>query len=65
MEKRGTSIIKRDMIISDTELRRSKWYIDENIPIFKGADRGYVNNTFMIGDSCNVDKEPYCYEFRE
>ena len=37
--KRGTCVIKQEITSEDM---RSKWVIDDNIPIFKGEDRDYI-----------------------
>lgn len=37
--KRGTCVIKKEITSEDM---RSEWVIDDNIPIFKGEDRDYI-----------------------
>ena len=39
--KRGTAIIKKD----------NKWYIDTQMPVLKGADRKYVNDTILYEEN--------------
>ncbi len=53
-EKRGTAVIKVTKEVAsetgdDRELR-SEWIIDENIPIFKGEGREYIDKLVMVGD---------------
>ena len=59
-KKRGSCCIKNKIIIStdgstvtcqlrDPKKPENAWVIDNNIPIFKGADREYIDKLFMIG----------------
>ena len=43
--KRGTCVIKKI-----DESGRSKWVIDEDIPIFKGEDRSYIDKLVYVGE---------------
>lgn len=44
--KRGSCCIRKSVEGSD----RTKWVIDDNIPIFKGEQRSYINNLVFIGE---------------
>lgn len=56
-KKRGTCVIK-DYCIEEnpsergnnTEVERSRWVIDYNIPIFKGQDREYIDKLVFVGE---------------
>lgn len=61
-QKRGTCVIKEEYFINDKgeEIEndfiinksvenitmRTRWFIDKNIPLFKGEDRNYVEKLF-------------------
>ena len=61
-QKRGTCVIKEEYFINDKGeeiendfiinkfveniTRRTRWFIDKNIPLFKGEDRNYVEKLF-------------------
>lgn len=53
-QKRGTAVIKVTKELSTEEgvepQLRSEWMIDENIPIFKGEGREYIEKLIMVGD---------------
>ena len=40
-QKRGSCCIKEEYYIDSTTVR-TRWIIDEEIPIFKGEDRDYI-----------------------
>lgn len=44
--KRGSCCIRKSVDGSD----RAKWVIDDNIPIFKGEQRGYIDNFVFVGE---------------
>lgn len=44
--KRGSCCIRKTVNGSD----RMKWVIDDNIPIFKGEQRSYIDNLVFVGD---------------
>ena len=33
-----------------TDIQRSRWYIDKNIPIFKGEGREYIEQFVNVGE---------------
>lgn len=50
-QKRGSCCIRK--FIEDEECRaysRVEWFIDENIPIFKGEDRKYIEDLIYVGE---------------
>lgn len=53
-QKRGTAVIKVTKELATEEggepQLRSEWMIDENIPIFKGEGREYIEKLVMVGD---------------
>lgn len=44
--KRGSCCIRRPVDESD----RTKWVVDDNIPIFKGEQRSYIDNLVFVGE---------------
>lgn len=56
-QKRGTCVVKEYYVEenanekgNNTEIERSRWIIDKNIPIFKGEDREYIDRLVMVGE---------------
>ena len=53
-QKRGTCVIKetyKDLTaLSDTNVMRTNWIIDENIPIFKNEGREYIDKLIYVGE---------------
>ncbi len=53
-QKRGTAVIKvtKELVTEEggQPQLRSEWIIDENIPIFKGEGREYIEKLVMVGD---------------
>ena len=53
-QKRGTAVIKviKEVVPEDSgdPQLRSEWIIDENIPIFMGEGREYIEKLVMVGD---------------
>lgn len=53
-QKRGTAVIKVTKELAteegDQPQLRSEWMIDENIPIFKGEGREYIEKLIMVGE---------------
>lgn len=49
-QKRGTCIIKKYDKDSDINIWNSRWFIDKEIPIFKGEDRNYINQLVYVGE---------------
>jgi len=53
-QKRGAAVIKVTKELATEEdgrpQLRSEWIIDENIPIFKGDGREYIEKLIMVGD---------------
>lgn len=53
-QKRGTAVIKvtKELVTEEgvEPQLRSEWMIDENIPIFKGEGREYIEKLVMVGD---------------
>ena len=49
-QKRGSCCIKKQCEDSNESMMRTYWYIDNNIPIFKGTDREYIDKLIMVGD---------------
>ena len=46
-QKRGTCVIKtNDSGVNNDD----NWFIDKNIPIFKGDDRNYIDKLIMVGE---------------
>ena len=55
-QKRGTCVVKEYYVEenpnekgNNTEIERSRWIIDKNIPIFKGEGREYIDRLVMVG----------------
>lgn len=46
--KRGCCCVKR--VMGEVETSRGKWVVDEEIPIFKGEGRRYVEDLVYVGD---------------
>lgn len=52
-KKRGSCCIKENFLVIDSILpstRRTRWVIDNEIPIFKGEDREYIDKLVFVGD---------------
>lgn len=56
-QKRGTCVVKEYYVEenpnekgNNTEIERSRWIIDKNIPIFKGEGREYIDRLVMVGE---------------
>ena len=56
-QKRGTCVVKEYYVEenpnekgNNTEIERSRWIIDKNIPIFKGEGREYIDKLVMVGE---------------
>ena len=56
-QKRGTCVIKEYYVEenpnekgNNTEIERSRWIIDKNIPIFKAEGREYIDRLVMVGE---------------
>ena len=61
-KKRGTCVVKRyypetvkvqhddGKTESESTVMHARWFIDENIPIFKGEGRNYIESLIMVGD---------------
>lgn len=52
-KKRGSCCIKENFLVIDSVLpstRRTRWVIDNEIPIFKGEDRAYIDKLVFVGD---------------
>ena len=47
-QKRGSCCIKEEKMVNDQ--MRSSWLIDTEIPIFKGADRDYIERFVFVGE---------------
>jgi tRNA(His) 5'-end guanylyltransferase len=49
-QKRGTCVIKQDMIklVDGNLTTRSEWFIDLTIPVFKGEDRKYIDKLIIF-----------------
>lgn len=49
-QKRGTCVIKQDMIklVDGNLTTRSEWFVDLTIPVFKGEDRKYIDKLIMF-----------------
>lgn len=58
--KRGSACIRKVVEVpcdNDGIALRSRWIIDNNMPIIKGEGRNYVNNTILYFDEINVFEE--------
>lgn len=62
-QKRGSCCVKSnitctfakeedDDTVATGATERPHWYIDNNIPIFKGEDREYIDKLIMVDDNC-------------
>ncbi len=62
-QKRGSCCVKSnitctfakeedDGTVTTGATERPHWYIDNNIPIFKGEDREYIDKLIMVDDNC-------------
>ena len=56
-QKRGTCVVKEYYIEenpnekgNNTEIERTRWVIDKDIPIFKGEGRNYIEKLVMVGE---------------
>ena len=56
-QKRGTCVVKEYYVEenpnekgNNTEIERSRWIIDKNIPIFKVEGREYIDRLVMVGE---------------
>ena len=56
-QKRGSCVVKEYYVEENpnekgdnTEIERSRWVIDNDIPIFKGEGREYIDRLIMIGE---------------
>lgn len=56
-QKRGSCVVKAYYVEENshkngdnTEVERSRWIIDRNIPIFKGEDRKYIDKLIYVGE---------------
>ena len=56
-QKRGTCVVKEYYVEenpnekgNNTEIERSRWIIDKNIPIFKAEGREYIDRLVMVGE---------------
>ena len=50
-QKRGTCVIRKQILDpKDKSISRSCWDIDEDIPIFKGVNREYIDKLVYIGE---------------
>lgn len=56
-QKRGSCVVKAYYVEENsnkkgdnTEVERSRWIIDRNIPIFKGEDRKYIDELIYVGE---------------
>lgn len=47
-KKRGSCCVKKEYAQDD--IIRTKWVVDNNIPIFKGEDRCYINDLVFVGE---------------
>ena len=57
ISKRGSCCVRNHMIsepygnrMLDRNTDENEWVIDKNIPIFKGADRKYIDNLVFVGE---------------
>ena len=58
--KRGAACIRKVVEVpcdNDGIALRSRWIIDNNMPIIKGEGRSYVNNTILYFDEINTFEE--------
>ncbi len=58
--KRGSACIRKVVEVpcdNDGIALRSRWIIDNNMPIIKGEGRNYVNNAILYFDEINVSEE--------
>lgn len=54
-QKRGSCVVKENYLdatleSTDSELIRSRWIIDKNIPIFRGEGREYIERFVNVGE---------------
>ncbi len=54
-QKRGSCVVKENYLdatpeYTDSELIRSRWIIDKNIPIFRGEGREYIERFVNVGE---------------
>lgn len=56
-QKKGTCVVKEYYVEenpnekgNNTEIERSRWIIDKDIPIFKGEGREYIDRLVMVGE---------------
>lgn len=56
-QKRGTCCIRNKMVsepwgnkMMTNEVEEGQWFIDKNIPIFKGEDRKYIDDLIYVGE---------------
>lgn len=47
-KKRGSCCVKKEYVQDD--ITRTKWVVDNNIPIFKGEDRYYIDDLVFVGE---------------
>ncbi len=57
-QKRGSCVVKENYLdatpeYTDSELIRSRWIIDKNIPIFRGEGREYIERFVNVGEEQN------------
>lgn len=55
-QKRGSCVVKENYLdatpeSTDSELIRSRWIIDKNIPIFRGEGREYIERFVNVGET--------------
>lgn len=68
-QKRGSCCVKStitstfakeeaDGTVTTGAIERPHWYIDSNIPIFKGEDREYIDKLIRVDDGCPCNVFP-------
>ena len=55
--RRGRCIVKESFILPETQAVRSRWTVDNNIPVFS-EDRDYINRYFKEISSAETEKAP-------
>lgn len=67
-QKRGSCVVKENYLdttpeSTDSELIRSRWIIDKNIPIFKGENREYIERFVNVGEQEDKNYVEYYFNF--